>query len=268
MAIPEINIKQLLTEVLQYPNSLKFPLGLLAVNLWDSTAVSVNGFDIMMWMKVTTKSKCSRILINFLTCLIFLSVLPYRLKSGIRNILWKCLSREFFCSFFFNLISRRNLWSTSRLIFRLISPSPPPKRQVNKGKTMVCFLIEIDAFLVWEFSITEIVCHVGKCWFMENLRSENDSVLGSQVFPFLEPQLGTSVVTTGQLIFNLGPQSEEHGLQLCRNLESACMTYFQQLNFIRVWTNCIQYSPKITINTSSYACKFIIYRRGLCLLLK
>lgn len=117
MDIPEINIKQLLTEVLQYPNSLKFLLGLLAVNLWDSAAVSANGFDIIMWMKVTTKSKCSRILMNFLTRLIFLSVLPYRLKSSIHNVLWKCLSREFCCSSFFNFRSRWNLWSTSRLIF-------------------------------------------------------------------------------------------------------------------------------------------------------
>lgn len=125
MDIPEINIKQLLTEVLQYPNSLKFPLGLLAVNLWDSTAVSVNGFDIIMWMKVTTKIKCSRILINFLTHLIFLSVLPYRMKSSIHNILWKRLSWELCCSFFFNLVSRQNLWSTSRKRILIFFPNIP-----------------------------------------------------------------------------------------------------------------------------------------------
>lgn len=66
MDTPEIiNIKHLLTEVLQYPDSLVFLLGLLTVNLQDLTSIPENGFDIVMWMKVAIKVNVLELLLIF-----------------------------------------------------------------------------------------------------------------------------------------------------------------------------------------------------------
>lgn len=66
MDTPEIiNIKHLLTEVLQYPDSLVFLLGLLTVNLQDLTSVPENGFDIVIWMKVAIKVNVLELLLIF-----------------------------------------------------------------------------------------------------------------------------------------------------------------------------------------------------------